>query len=353
MRRWLASVSILIVLVGLVVVSRANAQSASATAGPGGANAYAGPGLGFWIKGPLGAQETVPVFGVTADKLWWQVNTRFGMAYVSAGDVTVQNGAGVPVIDPGPIGTVTAGVLTVRRGPGIGAARIGLIASNTQFFLLATQENSNWIKIRCSFGVGWINASQTSLAASVAAMNAAAAPPATPGAVNAPVATSAFSVPVQTGPRAIINTAALNVHTGPGTSFKVIGTLSGGDVVPIVGQTPDGTWVLVNTVFGQGWINFGLVIPKDYFGNAPVVVVSATAEKEATVIVLTGTVNVRSGPNIAFDSITTVNAGTHLPLLGQSPDGRWWYVDTPAGKGWIAKSVVEAVGAVSSVPVVH
>jgi uncharacterized protein YgiM (DUF1202 family) len=354
MRRWLASLSILIVLAGVMVsaISPARAQEASATAGPGGANILAGPGDGFWQRGILHANETAPVTGVTADHQWWQVKTSRITGYVASTDVTVTGT--VPVIDPGPMGTVTAGILTVRRGPGIGAARVGTLAGGQQFFLLATQENSTWIKIQSFVGVGWVNGSLTSLADMVA-QNVAT--PAVMGTASAlpmgTAAANATTVPSVAGPTAIINVASLNVHEGPGSAFNVLGTLSSGTVVPIVGRNADGSWIQVTTDFGMGWISIDLVITKNYFGNAPVVTVSVTPTPNIFMLVLTGTVNVHTGPNIAFDVITTVDAGTHLPILGTSADHRWWYVQTAAGKGWISKFTGKAFGPFETVPVIQ
>jgi uncharacterized protein YraI len=79
---------------------------------------------------------------------------------------------------------------------------------------------------------------------------------------------------------------------------------------------------------------------------------ASSAAREAIFVVLTGTVNVRSGPNVGFPSLFTVNAGMKLTILGQSQDRGWWFVDTASGKGWINKQLGQAIGSVSTVPVV-
>jgi uncharacterized protein YgiM (DUF1202 family) len=155
-------------------------------------------------------------------------------------------------------------------------------------------------------------------------------------------------------PRAIVNTGVLNVRSGPGVQFTSLGTLSGGTIVPIIGRTKNGTWVLVDTEFGAGWVNITLVVTRDYFGNAPIVDDRETrVAATPTAIVTAGSLNVRSGPNVAFDSIGSVKMMEIVTLLGQSPDRAWWFVESPIGKGWVAKSGVSvATGSTSRVPVI-
>jgi uncharacterized protein YgiM (DUF1202 family) len=311
----------------------AQASTATATATQSRVNVWIGPGQGFWWIGALRLNETVPLLGVSADQQWWQVKTRFGTGWLWYLDATTST-TDVPVVSPGPIGRITAGRVIVRGGPGVGALAVGSMSTGMQFFVLATRPDGSWLKIRYRFGIGWIAASTTDLAG------------ATPAQTGAPAVE---------GPRAIINTSALTVRTGPGFGFAAIGVLSGGEVVPIIGRTTDGIWLQVTTRFGTGWINMNFVITKDYFGSAPITESQAANAPTATptFLVLTGTVNVRTGPNVAFPVMLTVNAGTRLPILGQSRDRQWWQVDTSGGKGWINKQLGQALSAIGNVPVVE
>jgi hypothetical protein len=66
-----------------------------------------------------------------------------------------------------------------------------------------------------------------------------------PGTSTAPITTTApatTSVPVATGPT--VNTEA-NLRAGPGTDFAVVGTAAAGDVLDVVGQNIDGTWLVL------------------------------------------------------------------------------------------------------------
>jgi uncharacterized protein YgiM (DUF1202 family) len=297
------------------------------------ASIWAGPGRGFWWIGFLAHNAVVPVLGISADREWWQVSTDSGVGWLWHQDVTTNTG-NVPVVNPGTIGRITTGRAVVRGGPGIGARPLAIIPHGTQFYVIGRQPDGSWIQIRYRFGTGWVAASLTDQAGGAA---------------------QAAGVPATTaGPRAIINTGALNVRTGPGFGFATIGVLHGGDVVPIVGRNEAGDWLQVRTPFGDGWINIIYVITRDYFGSAPDTSASAAgARTAATFRVLTGTLNVRTGPGVGFPVAYKVNAGTNLAIIGQSRDRGWWLVESALGRGWVNKEFGEATGAINSVPVVE
>jgi hypothetical protein len=42
-----------------------------------------------------------------------------------------------------------------------------------------------------------------------------------------------------------------------------------------------------------------------------------------------------------------------MPIIGQSPDRGWWYVESPYGNGYVSKLYVIAEGNTSGVPIVQ
>jgi uncharacterized protein YraI len=292
---------------------------------------YAGPGLGFWQLGALRRDVITPVTGVSADGQFWQSNTPIGMGYLRASDVIVSFPENVPLADPGPIGTITTGAANVRTGPGIGAASRGILYEGAQFFIIGRQPDGSWLEIRSQIGRGWVNASLTNVGG-------------TPAVDQVPPSTE--------GPIAIINTAYLTVRSGPSVQYTLVTTLRGGERVPIVGRNEDGSWLLVQTAAGRGWVNIRYVLTRDYFGNAPVSPIEGSGVTPGYSAITRTGVNLRSGPGLGFASIGVLTTGTHLNVLGQSPDRSWWYVESPLGPGWIAKSVVRTAGDFSRLPIV-
>lgn len=51
--------------------------------------------------------------------------------------------------------------------------------------------------------------------------------------------------------------------------------------------------------------------------------------------------NLRKGPSTTTAVLTSLAPGSSIVIVGQSDDGGWYQVRTPAGDGWIAASLVE------------
>ncbi len=100
-------------------------------------------------------------------------------------------------------------------------------------------------------------------------------------------------------------TAAVNVRSGPGTSYTILGKLSAGDKVEKLGVS--GTWTKIN-----------------YNGKAAYVstkYVKDISETTATYMQATANVNVRSGPGTSYAKLGQLYKGTIVPKLGTS--GSW------------------------------
>ena len=76
----------------------------------------------------------------------------------------------------------------------------------------------------------------------------AASPTATPVILAAPLVGSEQ-------PGAVVKTDSLNVRSGPGAAYAVIGSARKGDVLGVIGQFGQCAWLKVNLPKGQGWVN--------------------------------------------------------------------------------------------------
>ncbi len=92
--------------------------------------------------------------------------------------------------------------------------------------------------------------------------------------------------------------------------------------------------------------------------GGPVVVVTATPVLPPTPsvpIVTPNAVNVncRSGPDLAYDSVSVLAYGTTTQVIGRTADSSWWYVqdpNNPAGHCWVAANVVTLLGPTGGIP---
>ena len=67
-------------------------------------------------------------------------------------------------------------------------------------------------------------------------------------------------------------------------------------------------------------------------------------------VVNTFRLNVRSGPGVGHDIITTVAGGTELPVTLIGSDGKWIQVTSSAGSGWVNSAYTVARGDFSGIP---
>ncbi len=69
-----------------------------------------------------------------------------------------------------------------------------------------------------------------------------------------------------------------------------------------------------------------------------------------SVVVGSNTINIRSGPGLAYDTLGSAANQTYA-VTGRSPDGAWWQINYKGRSAWINAALVTAQGT-SSVPVV-
>ena len=88
-----------------------------------------------------------------------------------------------------------------------------------------------------------------------------------PRATNTPVPPTAAPV---AGPHFTVNSERVNVRTGPGTAFSIIGTVQQGDRFDIGGRNGGGDWLEFCCVNGQrGWIFAQLLIVSQETTSIP------------------------------------------------------------------------------------
>ena len=121
---------------------------------------------------------------------------------------------------------VNASSLNVRKEPDANATKLGSLADNTQVTITAKCSNG-WYKIKYNSGYGYVNGSYLD---------------------NFKDIVSSFTVK--------INTDSLNIRSGAGTSYSIVGTVKKGEVYTIV-QT-SGDWGLLKSKVG--WINLNYTI---------------------------------------------------------------------------------------------
>ncbi len=138
-------------------------------------NVRRGPGANFAIITKLNTNDVVNLTGFrNGDATWVQVALPNGATgWVSAlyvrtsipvANLTPVTSPTVPPPNPPPTGggtgTVTAGALNVRTGPGVGYAAFTTLGNGARVTLLARDPSATWVKVILVDGrQGWVNAS--------------------------------------------------------------------------------------------------------------------------------------------------------------------------------------------------
>lgn len=227
--------------------------------------------------------------------------------------------------------------LNVRCGPAVTFARVGQITLGQQLPLL--QQEGDWAEIQLADGSsGWVLVDYVKII----------------------TAASAY-------PQSVVITGnSVNLRSGPGTTFSIIGGLSKETVLPVVSQ--QGDWYQVKLPDGDsGWISAGFAkaVSDDPAEEsttpaptpstavavpaaAPVVADAAPTSKIKGLVVNASSLNVRLAPSISAGILTTIPQGTRLNYLAKSGD--WFQVSLADRRlGWVASSLVNfSTKAVSS-----
>jgi uncharacterized protein YgiM (DUF1202 family) len=145
-------------------------------------------------------------------------------------------------------------------------------------------------------------------------------PTATPTPTETPTPTP---TPAQTG--TVVNcTTSVNVRSGPGTSYTVIGSAPKGAKYAVLGQS--GSWYKMDFNGQTGYIS------TSYLS----VTTTTPPSPTGTVVNCTTGVNVRSGPGTSYVVIGSAPKGTTYAVLGQS--GSWYKIGFNGTTAYISAS---------------
>lgn len=159
---------------------------------------------------------------------------------------------------------------------------------------------------------------------------------------------------------ATVTSYRLNVRRGPGTNFAIITKLNTNDVVNLTGyRNGDATWVQVSLPNGTtGWVS-ALYVRTSIPISSLTPVTSPTTPTTppptgATGTVITGMLNVRTGPGVGYPAFTTVSNGASVTLLGRDSTATWVKVILRDGRqGWVNASFLTTTVPVINLPVLN
>ena len=239
--------------------------------------------------------------------------------------------------------------LNVRSGPGAGHDIIDTVAGGTVLPVISLRVDSDWIEVASPGGQGWVNSVYTVDRGDFSGV---------PNQYTPDNLGSGTAIPAG-APYVVVNTAYLNVRTGPGIGHSVLLTVKGGANLLVTAIDGGGVWYQVETSAGSGWINSTYAVGRGNFAGVsrgPVPGLPTNLGSGATdmapgtphLVVNTSFLNVRTGPGVGHDVLTVVKGGTNLIVTAIDSGGVWYQVETSAGVGWVNSNYAVGRGNISS-----
>lgn len=138
--------------------------------------------------------------------------------------------------------------------------------------------------------------------------------------------------------------SGVNLRTGPGTTYDVIGSLARGTELKRTGTTNGWSRVLYN---GETcYISSALISTE-----APEVTEDPAPEgEEKNTVVVIAKANIRTGPGTGYKSLGVLDVGTELECTGTS--GKWTIVTYNGEEGYIFNTLVAGKGEKGTVTVI-
>ncbi len=213
-----------------------------------------GPGTNYVVYGAFLGGATAKVVGKSEDGIWWAISVPVaptGSGWVHSDWVTVSGADSVPMIPAPPVPATVEMVppspedpqavvianTEVRSGPAANFPAYGIATEGASARVIGKSEDALWWVVRLDptnvgTGYGWILA-QFTQASNVTDIQTIENPE-TPE--NIPAAPPPTGVPSATA------VDYVNLRTGPGTNYPVLGVAKPGATGEVSGKSADGGW---------------------------------------------------------------------------------------------------------------
>jgi uncharacterized protein YgiM (DUF1202 family) len=242
-------------------------------------NTRTGPGVSYPVHQRLSYGQQITLIGRNASATWVQiqsgavewVNAYYVYTYGNVASLPISTATGTTSTTTGQgIAAVVAYAyyLNTRTGPGPTYPIHQRLSNGQQITLIGRNANGSWVQLQ-SGAVEWVNAAYLQISSSVLGLP-----------ISSSVGTSG-SAPVY---GTISGVFFLNVRTGPGVTYPVVGQLAAGNQVGLIGRNANTSWVQLQAGGAQQWINARYVSATGVLSALPVTssVVPATTTPPVT-----------------------------------------------------------------------
>ena len=154
-------------------------------------------------------------------------------------------------------------------------------------------------------------------------------------------------------PQAVTQPEIMNARLGPGLAYDVITTLPQGTRANIIGVDPRGEWyqLELSHIEIPVWVYQSLANVEGSLDNVPQVSIeelallpiSGAPGSRPIAIIQPEIMNVRLGPDLDYEVLTTLPQGTQVKVVGIDPSGEWLQVELEGmtSLGWLYRELVQ------------
>jgi len=232
-----------------------------------------------------------------------------------------------------PTGTVNTGALHIRSGPGVSYNVVFSVYRGTLLNLLGRTSDTSWVHVSLTNGVqGWVNSRYVLTSYAL---------------VNLPVE---YIVP--NNATGTVNTGKLNVRSGPGTGYGVVGWLTAGAGVVLQARNANSTWLKIQAISGPaGWVSAIYITTSYPISSLPVENIGP-GPGGATATINTYGLNMRSGPSISYTLVGWLARYQVVTMLARVTDSSWVkVVRSDNVQGWVNARYLSTSYPIASLPV--
>ena len=156
---------------------------------------------------------------------------------------------------------------------------------------------------------------------------------------------SSSSTSSSTGSTTLTVTSDVNVRTGPGIGYSILGVAKKGATFTSSGLV-DGKWYRVEYNGKEGYVNRKLVSASTSSGTSSTSssssTNSSTVNKQSGKLEVISKANIRSGPGTGYSILGTADVGATLTMTGHT-DSNWYEINYDGKTGYIAGNLVKTV----------
>jgi uncharacterized protein YraI len=172
-------------------------------------------------------------------------------------------------------------------------------------------------------------------------------------ALAAALVLSALPVMAQPSATAVINTAFLNVRSGPGLEYGAIATLPKGYGVNLIGRNAAYNWVFIADNAGlQGWVNVNYISTGYPISQLPINNVIPPTAPSVPTVTITGilSADIHESPSDQSRILAYTAINSQFQLVGRSFNNLWAQIRLHnGGLGWVRTAYVSSTVPVRSV----